>query len=141
MGTPLPPIDIDPGVLCPVCWGEDKPFGLVTPIRLFLALHDWSEGTLFNELHREELETPQELAQNPSVPCLWFFLGPLFTWIVEYTTIATAFLVLPVGGAGVNAFFKIEEERCKEILPNGVTDPFDNIIYDGTGSVYFGRST
>lgn len=140
MGTPLPPIPIEPGDLCSVCWGSGRAFDEPTPLKVFLALHDWSEGQFFNEAFRTQLETPQELSQIPGFPCEWNVSTANFGWFVQFAPSGSFYLVDPIGAPGVRAFNALVPLLCQEILTNEIIVPNNNIIFGGTASVYFGSA-
>lgn len=48
MGAPIPPPEVPPpapeGFLCSECWGEGKPFGLLTPDRVVIRISGVEKG-------------------------------------------------------------------------------------------------
>lgn len=80
MGTPLPPIVIEPGRLCPIAWGEGKPFTEPTPSEITIQLHDTVEGQAFDPAWRTELLSPQVLGQDIVNPCEFSVQTFNFTW-------------------------------------------------------------
>ena len=138
MGTPLPPVPIEPGVPCSVCWGPDGPFKLPTPLKVFMALHGWNEGTTFSESYRTQLESIQELTQNVLEPCEWAAATPNFGWFLQFAPGGTFMQVEPAFPIVGGAFFQTVVDLCQQTLTNGIVSPVDNVIYGGTASVYFG---
>lgn len=138
MGTPLPPIEPLPGVLCDRCWGSGATFPGGTPGEIILTLHDWTEGPLFNELFRDELTEPLTLQQLGIVPCGFQGLSEFFLWQWFFTTTGTAFSVhrsiVPFTSASIGD----SNEQCRQILSNDNIAPEQTILYGGTASVYLG---
>lgn len=138
MGTPIEPIIILPGTDCLECWGNDKPFGLITPDTLFLTLDGWQEGNLFQEAFREELDNAQALFQDSLNPCFFAALSTNFTWIYEVAPAGTLIQVRPFPPGVSQAFAKTSAAQCQKILTNAVISPVSNVAFGGTASVYFG---
>lgn len=141
MGTPLPPIPFEPGEPCNICWGPDGPFSLPTPLNVFMTLRDWSEGALFDEAFRPELEGIQELNQEELLPCIWTKTTVNFGWTLEFGATRTAIIVGALFLPAAGVFEQIETPSCQQALSNGFVAPLNNIIFDGTASVYFGSAT
>lgn len=140
MGTPLPPIVIEPGVPCTLCFGTDKTHPDPTPASVFMTLNDWSEGQNFDEAFRDELEGAQELDQQPSFPCIWAAFSDHFLWFLVYDLSGTSMAVQHVPSIPPGVFNGSDAENCLQTLENNFTVFANNIIFGGTASVYFGSA-
>lgn len=138
MGTPLPPIPIEEGDDCAVCFGTDKTHPNPTPLNIQLELHDWSEGQGFNEAWREELENPQEIVQQFGLPCLWAALSANFVWYLQYAPGGTLIVVNKNPPIGLGTFSGNDAGICLQTVDNDIVVFVNNIIFGGYASVYFG---
>ena len=140
MGTPLPPLPIDPGDLCVNCWGEDSEFGLITPRVLSITLYDLEEGQFWNEAYREELFTPTDLIQNAFLPCAFANVTTNFTWFVEYGAFGTQALVELKFLPRPDAFRFQTVDLCVRDKANAIVNGAGVVAFNGTGSIYLGSA-
>lgn len=138
MGTPLPPIFIEPGDDCPTCFGDGKTFDDPTPAKIYLELHDWSEGQFFVEGFRGQLESVQVLDQIGGFPCLWASLTANFIWTVQYNVGNTTITVSENPPLGHGTFSGTDLAICLKTLDNAVAGFAGNNIFGGYASFVFG---
>lgn len=138
MGTPLPRLPIEPGVLCETCWGDDGPFSEPTPLRLQLSLHDWTEGPDFIEAYRTELSTPQQLTQSTPTGCSWGAISANFGWLWEYIGNLVNVEVILRFATQPRAFINTVDDRCAVTVDNAANNALHTILNGGNASVFFG---
>ncbi len=137
MGTPLDIETFQPGSQCPLCWGPDKTFGdNPTPADPFIQFHDWSEGSEFLEVYRQELTNPHRMLQDAN-PCRWTFAGPFFFWEFTYD-LPTAALALSLKVPPTDlAFLQVAFPPCLLDYPNFFSSPAGTITFNGRISFTF----
>lgn len=140
MGTDLPPIPIDPGDLCDICWGDDGELGRVTSRVISMTLYDLEEGEGWEDRFAAELFTPTDLIQDEFLPCQFTQVTANFEWFFVYLEDETFALVSKRFFPGVGAFSTIIGTRCLLSMPNQITDPFGHVAFNGSMSIYLGSA-
>lgn len=138
MGTPLTPHFIVPGIDCPICFGPYKTFPDPTPTYLTMQFYDWTEGALWLEVYRAELEAPQVLTQLPLSPCRYEGSSANMDWFWWWDYPVVFGRIMFGGGGGSWCFDQLEGPICKQIMDNAIVGPAGVITFGGYATVTLG---
>lgn len=138
MGTPIAPIVITPGVECTTCWGSSKKWALPTPYACQMQLHDWTEGSAWNEVYRDELSEPMTIVQPPGFPCQYSSLGDRFGWLWDLLPGQTLVIVALSPLGAVLAFRANVASICLNKMTNEITEPPNRVITGGYAELTLG---
>lgn len=137
MGTPLPPIDTEPGIECLICPETGQPFlGGPTPLNPRMSFTDFSQGALWLAAYEDELTTEQELLQLPG-GCGWLFVGTFFTWFWDWSAGFADIRLNLITNPAELAFFHAPGLICKVEYANLLVAAPGVIAFDGKCNLYW----
>jgi hypothetical protein len=130
MGTPLPKIPTEQGLECDVCPESGGPFpGGPTPKSVIMVFTDFSEGDLWLDVYRKELNAGLEVFQS-GLPCGWVASSENFDWFFRFDG----------GSAIVSIFRPVGPPEFAFTVAGGVPCQvgYDSDIVAPTGVIAFG---
>lgn len=131
MGTPLPPIDTEPGIECSICPETGQPFlGGPTPLNPRMTFTDFSQGDLWLAAYEPELTSEHELLQIVG-GCGWLFTGTFFTWFWDWSPGFADVRLNLISNPAELAFAHVAGLICQVEYANQLVGPVGVIAFDG----------
>ena len=131
MGTPLPPVVQGQGIECVNCPepGGDFPNGL-TPLKVQMAFTGFSDGALWDEAYRAELNAGV-LAVQGVIVCSWVGFSTNFVWFFRWEPGLATISIHKSTGTPYFAFAVSVGVPCLVEYANEIVLPGGVVAYDG----------
>lgn len=139
MGTPLEDIKTERGVECSICLESGGPFpDGPTPKNPLMTLSGYSEGDLWDEAFRREIEAGLVITQDAN-PCHFSGFSESFAWVWNNDSGFSDVRIITLDPLGNPAFVATPGALCQVDLPDQNNLPANTVAFGGIAHLTWGE--